>query len=45
MKYHAGSVVCECILNSTREGKRAVAGSCEHVIDPTGSIRGGEFLD
>jgi hypothetical protein len=32
-------------LDSSGSGQRPVAGSCEHRIETSGSIKGGEFLD
>jgi hypothetical protein len=33
------------ILVGNHEGKRPLAGSCEHSIEISGSINGSEFLD
>jgi hypothetical protein len=35
----------ECGLNSSGRGEGPVAGSCEHGNEPSGSTKGGEFLD
>jgi hypothetical protein len=32
-------------LHSSGSGKGKVVGSCEHGNEPSGSIKGGEFLD
>jgi hypothetical protein len=32
-------------LNSSGSGEGPVTGSCEHGNEPSGSIKGGEFLD
>jgi hypothetical protein len=37
--------VGECELESSGAGKGPVAGPCEHGNEPSGSIKGGEFLD
>jgi hypothetical protein len=34
-----------CGLDSSGLGYGQVAGSCEHGDEPSGSIKGGEFLD
>jgi hypothetical protein len=35
----------ECELDSSGSGQGPMAGSCEHDNEPSGSIKGGEFLD
>jgi hypothetical protein len=34
-----------CGLDSSGSRQEPVAGSCEHGTEPSGSIKGGEFLD
>jgi len=34
-----------CGLDSSGSGQELVAGSCEHGNEPSGSMKGGEFLD
>jgi hypothetical protein len=35
----------KCGVDSSGSGWGPVAGSCEHGNEPSGSIKGGEFLD
>jgi hypothetical protein len=37
--------VGNCGLDTSGSGQRSVAGCCEHGIEPSSSIKGGEFLD
>jgi hypothetical protein len=37
--------VARCGLDSSDSGQGPVAGSCEHGNEPSGSIKGGKFLD
>jgi len=37
--------VRRCGLDASGSGQETVAGSCEHSNEPSGSIKGGEFLD
>jgi hypothetical protein len=37
--------VGRCGLDSSGSGQGPVAGSCEHGSVPSGSIKGGEFID
>jgi hypothetical protein len=34
-----------CGLDACDFGQRPVSGSCDHGNEPSGSIKGGEFLD
>jgi hypothetical protein len=41
-------IVCSvggCGLKSSGSGQESVAGSCEYGIEPSGSTKGGEFID
>jgi hypothetical protein len=40
-----GKLSLECGLNSSGSGYGPVASSCKHCSKPSGSIKGGEFLD
>jgi hypothetical protein len=40
-----GKKVEICGLDASGSGWETVAGSCEHSNEPSGSIKGGEFLD
>jgi hypothetical protein len=37
--------VGRCELDASGSGQGPVAGCCEHGNEPSGSIKGGEFLD
>jgi hypothetical protein len=34
-----------CVLDASSSGKGPVAGFCEHGNEPSGSVKGGLFLD
>jgi hypothetical protein len=36
--------VGNCVLDASGSGHGSVSGSCEHGNEPSGSIKGGEFL-
>jgi hypothetical protein len=40
-----GNRVARCGLDSIGSGEGPVTGSCEHDNKPSGSVKGGEFLD
>jgi len=40
-----GNRVGGCILDASSSGQGPMAASCEHVNKPSGSIKGGVFLD
>jgi len=40
-----GKWVGKCGLDSSGLGQGTVAGSCEHDYEPSGSVKGQEFLD
>jgi len=44
LKFILGSRVRRCGLNLSRSAEALVAGSCGYDNEPSGSIKGGEFL-
>jgi hypothetical protein len=43
-RHRDGKVILKWILGK-QDGKVSTAGLCEHSNEPSGSIKGGEFLD
>jgi hypothetical protein len=38
-------MVGNCVMDASESGQRLVMGSCKHGNEPSGSIKGEEFLD